>query len=296
MFKKFWRSQQGGSILLMLLATGTFATLDTASKHVVTMVPVMMLLWFRYAFQAAFTFAMRSRKEGFRLFITPNPRLQITRGCLGLFSSGCALYSLQHMPVAEFTSIAMLSPMMATALAAVTLKNHVSKRRWLLMAVGFSGVLLVVRPGGQVFGWGLVFPLMMITAYAGFQIITSRLSGEENPYTTHFYTGLAGGVGLLPLVMFVWDSNALLQHWPWFVVVGLGSTFGHLMLIRAYNRASPVELAPYTYTQLAFATLAGAIAFSQTPDALAWLGIAVIAASGVGNALVTIEESGIKRQ
>lgn len=280
----------------MVLTAFSFAGLDTVSKHVVTLVPVLMLLWFRYAFQASFTFAMRSRKEGFRLLITANPKLQAARGFLALFSSGCALYSLRHMPMAEFTSIAMLSPMIATALAAITLKNHVSSRRWLLMGVGLAGVFLIVRPGGQVFGWQLIFPALMVTAYAVFQIITSHLSGQENPYTTHFYTGLAGGVGLLPLVMFVWDSNALLQYWPWFVAVGLGSTFGHLMLIRAYSRASAVELAPYTYSQLAFATLGGAVAFGQTPDALAWLGIAIIAASGVGNAMVTIEESGLKRQ
>ena len=280
----------------MVLTAFSFAGLDTVSKHVVTLVPVLMLLWFRYAFQASFTFAMRSRKEGFRLLITANPKLQAARGVLALFSSGCALYSLRHMPMAEFTSIAMLSPMIATALAAITLKNHVSSRRWLLMGVGLAGVFLIVRPGGQVFGWQLIFPALMVTAYAVFQIITSHLSGQENPYTTHFYTGLAGGVGLLPLVMFVWDSNALLQYWPWFVAVGLGSTFGHLMLIRAYSRASAVELAPYTYSQLAFATLGGAVAFGQTHDALAWLGIAIIAASGVGNAMVTIEESGLKRQ
>lgn len=292
----FWRSREGASILFMLLAACTFATLDTTSKHVVTLVPVLMLLWFRYAFQAGFTFAMRAHREGFRLFITPNPRLQAARGFLALFSSGCALYSLQHMPMAEFTSIAMLSPMVATALAALTLNNHVSKRRWLLMGLGLLGVFLVVRPGGQVFGWELIFPALMVTAYAGFQVITSRLSGDENPYTTHFYTGLAGGIGLLPIVMFVWSSEALLRHWPWFIMVGLVSTFGHLMLIRAYSRASPVELSPYTYTQLAFATLAGAVVFGQTPDALAWLGIVVIAVSGVGNALVTLREAGLRRQ
>lgn len=280
----------------MLLTTLCFAGIDTASKHVVSMVPVLMLLWFRFAFQASLTFVLRSRKEGFRLLITANPRLQATRGFLSLFSSGCALYSLRHMPMAEFTSIAMLSPMIATAMAAFFLKSHVSARRWLLMGVGLAGVLLIVRPGGQVFGWHLIFPALMVFAYATFQIITSLLSGEENPYTTHFYTGLAGGIGMLPLVMFVWDSSALLQHWPWFVAVGLGSTFGHLMLIRAYSRASPVELAPYTYAQLAFATLGGAVVFGQSPDAWAWLGIAVIAASGIGNARVTMQEAGLRRQ
>lgn len=293
---KFWRSQQGGGILLMLLATCTFAALDTTTKHAISLVPVLMLLWFRYAFQAAFTFAMRIPKQGFAIFITPNPRLQFTRGALAITSSAFGFYSLQHLPVAEFTSIAMLSPMFATALAAVTLKNHVSLRRWAWMILGLMGILLVVRPGGQVFGWALIFPILMVCSFGAFQVITSRLSGEESPYTTHFYTGLVGAIGMLPVVMFVWDSAALLTYWPWFVAVGLLSTFGHLMLIRAYNRASAVVITPYQYSQLAFATLAGWLVFGHTPDALAWAGIAVIAASGVGNGLVTIQEAGLKRQ
>lgn len=292
----FARSREGGGILLMLLATSTFATLDTVTKHAISLVPVLMLLWFRYAFQAAFTFAMRAHAQGFKIFITPNPRLQLARGSLALTSSACGFYSLQHLPVAEFTSMAMLSPMAATAMAAVVLKNHVSYRRWMWMALGLMGVLLVVRPGGQVFGWALLFPLLMVTSFASFQILTSRLSGEESPYTTHFYTGLVGGVGMLPVVMFVWDSSALLHFWPWFVAVGLLSTFGHLMLIRSYSRANAVVISPYQYSQLAFATLAGWVAFGHTPDALAWLGIVTIAASGVGNGLVTMQEAGLKRQ
>jgi drug/metabolite transporter (DMT)-like permease len=294
--KAFFRSPEGQGILLMLVATFTFATLDTITKHTITLVPVLMLLWFSYAFQATFTFTLRARAQGFKIFITANPRLQLARGSLAGVSSLCSFYSLQHLPVAEFTSIAMLSPMAATALAAVTLKNYVSPRRWAWMGLGLVGAMLVVRPGGQIFGWAVLLPMLMVSAFAGFQVITSRLSGEESPYTTHFYTGLVTSVGLLPVVMFVWDSAALLTYWPWFVTVGLLRTFGHLMLLRAYSRASAVVISPYQYSQLAFATLAGWVVFGHTPDAVAWLGIATIAASGVGNGLVTMQEAGLKRQ
>lgn len=286
----FFRTPQGTGIALIVLASLTFAALDTSTKHVVTFVPLLMLLWFRYAFQAVLTFVLRFPMQKRRLFSTPNPRFQMLRGVLLLTSSACAFFGLQHLPVGEFTAMVMLSPMLATALAAWLLKNHVSRLRWIVMATGLAGVLLVVHPGGQVFSWALLFPLMLIVSNAGFQVLTSRLSGEENPYTTHFYTGLVGALVMTPVVFFNWHGDAFVAHWPWFLLVGFLGTFGHLMLIRAYSKAAAPVLLPYIYTQVAFAMLGGWLAFQHMPDALAWLGIAVIAASGVGNALLSMRE------
>lgn len=286
----FWRTRQGAGVLLIVLAALAFAALDTTTKYATTLAPVLMLLWFRYAFQAVVTFALRFPLQKLSLLATPNPRFQALRGVLLLTTSACSFFGLQHLPVGEFTAMVMLSPLVATALAAWLLKDQVSPRRWLLMAAGLGGVLLVVRPGGQVFSWALLFPVLLVSTYAWFQVLTSRLSGEENPYTTHFYTGLVGALVMSPMVVFSWDTAALLAHWPWFVLIGFLGTFGHLMLIRAYMRASAPVLTPYLYTQIAFATLAGWLVFHHVPDALAWLGIAVIAASGVGNALLSAHE------
>jgi drug/metabolite transporter (DMT)-like permease len=286
----FWRTQQGTGIALIVLATLAFAILDTVTKYAVTLVPVLMLLWFRYAFQALLTFALRFPVQKRRLFTTPNPRFQTLRGVLLLITSACSFFGLRYLPVGEFTAMVMLSPLVATAMAAWVLKDHVSHQRWLLMVAGLVGVLLVVRPGGQVFSWALLFPVLLVTTYGWFQVLTSRLSGEENPYTTHFYTGLVGAVVMSPIVVFNWSTTALLTYWPWFLLVGFLGTFGHLMLIRAYARASAPVLTPYLYSQIAFAMVAGWLAFKHVPDALAWLGIAVIAASGVGNALLSAHE------
>jgi drug/metabolite transporter (DMT)-like permease len=287
----FWHSRQGGGILLIIAATLSFALGDSATRHVTQVAPVLMLLWFRYVFQTVSALVLRFPVQKASLFKTPNPKFQALRGVLLLVVSFCSFSGLQHLPVAEFTAMVMLSPMVATAMAAIVLKNYVAPLRWVLMAVGLTGVLLVVRPGGQVFGWALLFPVGMIGAYAWFQVLTSRLSGDENPYTTQFYTGLVGALVMTPLLLWSWDTQALLDYWPWFVIVGFAATFGHLMMIRAFNRANAVVLSPYLYTQIAFATIAGWVFFSHVPDALAWIGIAVIALSGVGNAMVSIQET-----
>jgi drug/metabolite transporter (DMT)-like permease len=286
----FFRSRQGGGVMLIVLAALCFAVLDTATKYAAQLAPVLMLLWFRYAFQAVVTFGLRFPVQGLRLLSTPNPRFQTLRGVLLLTTSACSFFGLQYLPVGEFTAMVMLSPLVATAMAAWILKNPVSQQRWLLMVAGLAGVLLVVRPGGQVFSWALLFPVVLVSAYAWFQVLTSRLSGDENPYTTHFYTGLVGALVMSPIVLFSWNTAALRAHWPWFVLIGFMGTFGHLMLIRAYMRASAPVLTPFLYSQIAFATLAGWLVFNHAPDTLAWLGIAVIAASGVGNALLSARE------
>ena len=252
----FWRSRQAGGIALIVLAALSFASLDTTTKFATRLIPVLMLLWFRYVFQVITTLAIRYPLQRCELFCTRNPRFQVLRGILLLITTGCSFFGLQFLPVGEFTAMMMLSPLLATALSAWFLKTQVLPLRWWLMAVGLLGVLFVVRPGGQVFGWALVFPVGLVSSYAWFNVLTSRLSGDENPYTTHFYTGLVGAIVMSPVMLFTsWKPDLLLNYWHWFLLVGFLGTFGHLMLIRAYMRASAPMLTPYLYSQIGFAIL-----------------------------------------
>lgn len=275
------RAAQGAGIALIVLATASFALLDTSTKYAGALVPVLLLLWFRYAFQAMATLVLRLPVQGLGVLATRNPRFQVLRGLLLLITSVCSFLGLQHLPVGEFTAMVMLGPLAVTGLAAWVLGEQVTRGRWLVMVGGLLGALLVIRPGGQVFGWALLFPVVMVSAFACFQVLTSRMSTAENPYTTHFYTGLVGMVLMAPLGLAQWDNAVLAAYWPWCAVVGAAGTFGHWLLILAYRRAPASTLTPYLYTQIAFATLAGWIAFHHAPDALAWLGIAVIVVCGV---------------
>jgi drug/metabolite transporter (DMT)-like permease len=98
---------------------------------------------------------------------------------------------------------------------------------------------------------------------------------------------------LSPVMSFTsWKPALLLTYWHWFLLVGFLGTFGHLMLIRAYMRASAPVLTPYHYTQIGFATLGGWLVFAHVPDLFTWIGIGIgiIAASGVGNTLLSMVE------
>jgi hypothetical protein len=119
---------------LVLVAVACFATLDTATKVSTIGVPILMGLWFRYAFQAVATTLVLLPRYGTEVLRTAHPRFQLLRGALLLASSTLAFLSLRYMPLAEFTSIVLIAPLVVTLLAALALKEDVSPLRWALVA------------------------------------------------------------------------------------------------------------------------------------------------------------------
>jgi drug/metabolite transporter (DMT)-like permease len=275
---------------LVIVAVACFATLDTATKLSTATVPILMGLWFRYAFQAVATTAVLLPRYGAAVLRTAHPRYQLLRGTLLLVSSTLAFLSLRYMPLAEFTSIVLIAPLVVTLLAATTLKEEVSPLRWLLVAGGFAGTIVILRPGGMVFSWAILFPLTLVFTNAWFQVLTSRLARTEKPLTMHFYTGWVGTlIATIPLP-FVWTSLRSWNDWALLCLMGFMGTVGHFFLILAYQRAPASTLTPYLYAQIAFAMLGGWLVFSHVPDAASLVGMALIAVCGAAGAWLTVRE------
>jgi drug/metabolite transporter (DMT)-like permease len=296
-------------VLLICLAAAFFASLDSLSRGLGATAgrwaaPVLLLMTVRYAVQAivmAIVLAPRGR-AGFR---SANPLYQGVRGGLLLATSCCSFFGVQYMPVPEFTAINMLTPLLVTVLAAFVLHERASMSRWLLVAGGFVGALIVIRPGSGMFGLAVVLPLAGACTYAIFQVLTSRLAGTEDPLTTHFYTGAVGTLGLLPalgaaaalqgshavyatVLRLSWDAWALM------IAAGLLGTLGHLMLILALGKARTATLMPFLYTQIGFAAFIGFVAFDHVPDHWAWVGMGVIAACGATSAALNLRRPGAR--
>jgi drug/metabolite transporter (DMT)-like permease len=198
------------------------------------------------------------------------------------------------MPVGEFTAIAMITPLAVTLLAATLLGERVSKRRWALVAGGFAGTLIIVRPGGDLFGWYTLLPLSMVAAYSGFQIITSKLVQTEDAMTMHVYTGWVGTLlGSLALP-FVWAWPQTAGQWAGLVLMGTMGTVGHFILIQAFRRAPAATLTPLLYAQIAFAMLGGWLVFGHVADGWSLVGMTLIAFCGALNAWLAVAESRLK--
>jgi drug/metabolite transporter (DMT)-like permease len=285
-----------GATLLTVAAMACFATLDTTTKYVSTAVPLFMALWFRYAFQAAATTVAVLPTRGLAVLRTAHPKFQVLRGVLLLLSSLFAFFSLRYMPVGEFTSIVMITPLIITLLASASLGEKVSAFRWVLVSGGFAGALIIIRPGNDAFSWAALLPLGLVICNSWFQVLTSKLARTEDPVTMHLYTGWVGTLIASLALPFVWTSLSSWSLWGWLVVMGFMATIGHFMLIVAYQRAPAATLTPYLYAQIGFAMLGGWIVFSHTPDRWSLAGIALIAACGAGGAWLAVRESRVVRQ
>ena len=276
---------------LALSAMACFATLDTTTKYVSTSVPLLMALWFRYAFQAVATTLAVLPARGRKAWRTAHPKFQLLRGALLLASSLLAFFSLKYMPVAEFTAIVMIAPLVITLLASKSLGEKVSKTRWALVMGGFAGTLIIIRPGHDAFEWTALLPLGLVVTNSWFQLLTSKLAKTEDPVTMHLYTGWVGTLLASVALPFVWEPLTSWTLWGWLSLMGLMATVGHFMLILAYRRAPAAAVTPYIYSQIGFAMLGGWLAFSYVPDQWSMIGMVMVAVFGAAGAWLAVRET-----
>lgn len=269
-------------ILLLVGATACFAGLDTSSKIVGAAVPVAMAMWARYTFQAVVTGSVMLPVRGRAMLRCQHPWLQALRALLFVVSGGLGFMSLQFLPLGEFTALLMLTPLAITVVSALAMGEQVAPVRWLLLAGGFVGALLVIRPGAEDFNLGMLLPLALVGVNAGFQLVTSRLAAlGEHAGTTHLLSGALASLSLTIALPLFWTLPPSTTIWWGLAMMGIFSTLGHFLLILAYSRASPATLSPFLYTHVGFGALSGWLVFSHAPDALALAGIAIITLCGI---------------
>jgi drug/metabolite transporter (DMT)-like permease len=285
------------AVAMILLATLLFAAMDASVKKVGAFLPLVLVLWSRYAVQAVVMTTWIWRTMGRRGFRAAHPRFQVARGALLLVVSALAFASIQVMPLAEFTAIVMLWPVLATAVAGWFFGERVSRWRWVLVWGGFIGTLIVIRPGSGLFGWGALLPIVTMLVATGYNLLTSRLAVLDDPFTTQFYAGVTGTLLLAPCVLLQAGASAGLvrdtapAHLALLLAIGAMGTIGHLLLVLAFKRAGTATLMPFTYAQIGFAALMGWLLFDAAPDAWAWTGMAIITACGALSAWINVREA-----
>jgi drug/metabolite transporter (DMT)-like permease len=269
-------------VLLVMLAVFLFSAMDTLAKHMLKReaYPIGPLIWARYAVHLAFMLALLAPRMGLELVRTRRPGLQIVRGLLLVGSTGFFYLSLSHLPLAEAAAISFVGPVLITAMSGPMLRERVTRRQWIAVALGFLGVLIIVRPGGGVFTAHAIYPLCSALMFSLYQVLTRKLAGRENPFTTLFFTALVGAAATSLPLPFTWQTPQADQI-PFILGIGLLGGLGHFFLIRAVEHTSPARLAPFIYTQLVWSTLLAYLAFDEFPASGSLLGMLVIVSAGM---------------
>jgi len=212
---------------------------------------------------------------------TQRPRLQLLRGLLLISSSLCFFMALRSLPLAEATAINYTTPVLVILLAVLFLGERMTRPRIAFVVAGVVGMLLIVRPGADLFRGASLLVLCSASFYAVFQILT-RVMAREDPRVMLLYPALVGAA----VMTVAWPFFGSRLELTWLdmaklLMVGVLGTGGHFLLILAFQRAPASALTPFTYVHLVFATLVGWLVFGDFPDTLTLVGMAVIGGSGL---------------
>jgi len=276
-------TSRNAGILLFFAALVAFATFDAGSKYMLERYPAPFLNVMRYLAVIVLAITMLWRHgSGMRLRDAPEKPLLILRGVTLATVATCFMTALIWMPLSEATAIYFTSPLIMVALSPWLLGERVRPVQWLAVAVGFAGMLLIVRPGGDLPLLGTLLMAVSAICYAIFQVLTRKLSGKVPGPVQYAYTAIICLiVTALPAPFFLPDP------WPTpadaAIIIALGACSGlaQVLLIAAFQRVSAATLAPLNYFQLLLAVLFSTFWFQRPPDSLALAGMALIMASGV---------------
>ena len=210
---------------------------------------------------------------------TERPLLQIIRPAFLVCSISSLFIGLTYLPIAEATVIGFVAPLFITALSVPILKESVDIHRWSAVAIGLVGVIIIIRPGGDLWHLASVMPLLGALFFALFQIITRLLAATERTHTTLFYTGLGGLAWSSLIVPFVWVTPSI-THIFVFLSTGAMGAMAHLCMISAFDRAEASLLAPYNYTKLIWVSVLGYLIFNDVPSLDMWIGAIIIVSAG----------------
>jgi drug/metabolite transporter (DMT)-like permease len=209
------------------------------------------------------------------------PGVQFLRSALLFGSNLCFFFAITFIPIAKAASISMTSPLIVALLAWPMLGERTTKLRLLLLAVGFTGVLIVIRPGSAVFHWASLFVLLNSSFYGLYQILTRRIAGADSPETSALYSSSVGAFVMLLVMPFVWKTPENGFDLTLFCAMGVLGASGHYCVARALQYAPANLVTPFQYFQLIGSVLVGYAFFGDLPDALTWLGAAIIITAGL---------------
>ena len=277
---------RGGPLLgvtLNLAALLLFVVMDTLVKLLTASFAVPQIMWARFLFGFLLVAAAIRLVTGQLPWRSHAPGLQALRS---LLLAACNLMfstALAYLPLTDATAIGFASPLLTVALAALWLREAVSRRRWIGVGLGMAGVLVALRPPfltGETMHWATLLPLGTAACFAVYTILTRRLARIDDSRTTILHTGFAASIATTLVQPLVWIPPAL-GDWGVLVLLGVLGGAGHGLLVLAYARAPVSLLAPLSYTQLVWTTLAGILVFADWPDGWTVLGAAIIAAGGL---------------
>ena len=267
-------------ILLMALGFALFAVADTIAKVLLEYYPPVQVVFIR----------MLGLFFGVNLIMlynfkwvgkTKNLSKQLLRGLAQAGSAVSFLIGLRTIAIADATSIAFVAPLFVIILSYFVLKEPIGIRRWLAVVIGFSGTLIIIRPGFEIINLGHIFIIIAALLFAIRQIISRLIASTDDPLTTAFFTAYTSVVIFVLFQPWVWTPITDKNHIFLFFVFASFAGVAEFLVIKSLQIAHAVVVSPLQYTLLVWVTIFGFFIWGILPDVWTFLGAGVIVATGL---------------
>ncbi|MDE1158495.1 MAG: DMT family transporter [Neorhizobium sp.] len=276
---------------IMALCMIILPTMDAIAKYMATFEAMSpgQVTFYRFFFQFVCVLPL-ALLHGRALFEAKRPWMNLLRGALHAAASLMFFMAVKYMPLADVFAIYFVEPFMLTMMSALFLGDRVGWRRWLAIAVGFGGAMIVIQPSYEIFGWTALLPVVCAFLYTLYLFLNRAIGEGDSPLVMQVMAGL-GGTLFTAVVLAIGNAAgepnfeaslpASLTGLVLLVMLGSISGYMHLLVVRAFRMAPLSLLAPFQYFEIISATVLGYALFGDFPTASKWLGIAIIVGSGL---------------
>jgi len=266
---------------LVSLTYLVFALLDGSAKWLVGSMPVIMVVWLRFATQVVVGGAVLFPIKGMALVTTSHWRWHLVRALMFMAMTGINFWALQYLQLTVTSSIFFSVPLIIALASASFLGEKLPAGKWIAIVTGFAGVLVIVRPWGAEFHPAMLASVVNALLYAVFMMMTRRLAAYDSPETIQYLPAVGAAIGLAPFAIAAWETPDGWLEWTVACLMGVLGGLGHYLLALAHRYAPASVIAPFLYQQVIYMALFGYLVFGDVPSAWVWLGAAVVIGSGL---------------
>ena len=274
------KSKENLGIFFGALAFFIFATSDVIQKYATINHTIFQIIFFRYFFLLIISFIESKRKGNKNFYKTNNIKLQLSRSLISVIETVFFVSSFKYLSLATAHSVASLAPVFVVILSMLILRERIEKALWAVIFFGFIGVIIILRPGFDIFDIKSLLPLGAGFFFGLYQVITKKASEYDADETSLFFTSIFGLIIITGLALYFWHP---LTYFSFFILplIGVMMTLAHYSLIIGLARAPASKIQPFHFTLIFWAIIFGYIFYGDIPDIPTIIGALVIASSGI---------------
>lgn len=267
-------------ISLMIFASGMLSSKDGIVKGLLDQIAPIQILWIQFVGTFLIMAVFSMRKHGFAVFRPTSPVKQFARGALNVGAVVAFFTALKYIPIADATAMMMFAPIVVTILSPFFLGEKIGPLRMTAAAIGFCGVLLILRPGFSGDLTGYYYGILAGVLLGGYFLANRRLAGDQHFLLDITHNAMMGALAMTPFLVLLWEPVPQTAHVKLLLIVVMG-VIGQGCMISSFMFAPAAIISPFSYTMLIFASLIGYFVFGTVPDSIGWLGIGLIVGAGL---------------